>query len=429
MKILAVYYHGRKGKALDLGRLTFFEGKGQFEYSVEAIASNIALSPYNLVLRKGLIQAPSDPFHGIHGLFNDSLPDGWGLYIMDKAFKAQGVDLSSLTPIDRLAFVGDRAMGALSFQPDEGQKYLTTNVGKIDIDALAQEAVETYAGELDGVIDRLADVGSPSGGARPKALLGIKDDHAISGTRSLPEDYSHWLIKFPAGKTPDKRSEGSIEYLFAEMAREAGIEFPETRLISGKDDNHYFMVKRFDRDVHNARRHIHTLAGLLNLDFRVSIVGYKELLKVSSELTGSHKETSQLFRRMLFNIVSGNRDDHSKNFSFMINSQEEWVNSPAYDITYNHGMNGEHTMDINGKGKNFSLSDVNALAKLFSISPKAVSSMISDISDSLSCWAKEAQHHSIPKQQITEISKHINTHGKLLRPQPPSGNHGLTGAK
>lgn len=429
MKILAVSYHGRGGEALNLGRLTFYEGKGQFEYSDEAIANNIVLSPYHLGLRKGLIQAPSGPFLGLHGLFNDSLPDGWGLYIMDKAFKAQGIDVSSVTPIDRLAFVGNRAMGALSFEPDEGQKYLTTDLGKVDIDALAEESVETYTGELDGVIDKLADVGSPSGGARPKALLGIRGDHAISGTFLLPKDYSHWLIKFPAGKTPDKRSEGSIEYLYSEMARKAGIEFPEARLIPGKDDNHYFMVKRFDRDIHNTRRHMHTLAGLLNLDFRVNMVGYKELLKVCSDLTGSHKETSQLFRRMLFNIMSGNRDDHSKNFSFMINAQEEWVNSPAYDIVYNHGMNGEHTMDINGKGKNFSLSDVNALAKLFSISPKAVSSMISDISDSLSCWAKEAQHHSIPKQQITEISKYIDTHGKLLKPQPPSGNHGFTRPK
>jgi serine/threonine-protein kinase HipA len=416
MKILTVYYHGKEGEALNLGRLTFYEGKGQFEYSDEAIKRNIVLSPYHLGLRKGLIEAPPYPFHGIHGLFNDSLPDGWGLYIMDKIFKAHGIDVSSVTPIDRLAFVGDRAMGALSFQPDEGQKYLTTNLGEIDIDALAEEAVETYIGELDGVIDKLSDVGSPSGGARPKALLGIKGDYAISGTRLLPEDYSHWLIKFPSGKTPDKRSEGSIEYLYSEMAREAGIEFPETRLVSGKDDNHYFMVKRFDRDIHNTRRHMHTLAGLLNLDFRVNMVGYKELLKVSSDLTGSHKETSQLFRRMLFNIMSGNRDDHSKNFSFMINSQEEWVNSPAYDITYNHGMNGEHTMDINGKGKNFSLSDINALAKLFSITPKAVNSMISDISDSLSCWSKEALYHSIPNQQITEITKYIDTHGKLLKP-------------
>ena len=416
MKVLTVYYHGDLDEPLNLGRLAFYEGKGQFEYSEDALASGVELSPYHLRLANGLIEAGKEPFAGIHGLFNDSLPDGWGLYVMDRVFRQYDIDLSTITPVDRLAFIGDRAMGALSYQPDEGQKYLATDHGEIDIGVLAEKSIQMYAGELKGVIDELADVGSPSGGARPKALLGIKDDKAISGTLTLPDGYSHWLIKFPTGKTPDKRCEGSIEYLYSGMARDAGIDFPETRLISGEDDNHYFMARRFDRGDNNTRRHIHTLAGLLNLNFRVSMVGYSDLLKVCTRLTASHKETSQLFRRMLFNIMSGNRDDHSKNFSFMINLQGEWVNSPAYDVVFNHGVNGEHTMDINAKGKNFTLDDIEDLAKLFSISNKSANSMISDISDSLSCWANEAQHYSIPKQQITEISTHIDAQRKGLIP-------------
>jgi len=249
--------------------------------------------------------------------------------------------------------------------------------------------------------------------------LGIKGSDVISGTHSLPEGYSHWLIKFPTGKTPDKRSEGSIELLYSEMARNVGVDFPETRLVPGENDNHYFMVKRFDRGEHNKRLHIHTLAGLLNLDFRISSVGYRDLLKVCSHLTGSHKETSQLFRRMLFNIMSGNRDDHSKNFSFMTNEEGNWVNSPAYDVVYNHGMNGEHTMDINSKGKNFTLDDIKGLAKLFSISGKDVIVMFRDISESLSYWDSEAPHYNIPKEQINEISKYINLQRKLLSPESP----------
>ena len=420
MKILSVYYHGGSTDKIKLGDLSFYDRRGQFEYSEEALASNIQLSPYHLGLKSGLISGPEGPFNGLHGLFNDSLPDGWGLYMMDKAFRKNMVDLSTITPIDRLAFIGDRAMGALSFQPDEGQKYLTISKGEVDIDRLAEESINIYMGELDSVVDQLADVGSPSGGARPKALLGVKGDHAISGTHSLPDGYSHWLMKFPTGKTPDKRSEGAIEYLYSEMARNAGIDFPETRLMPGKDGNQYFMVNRFDRASNNRRYHMHTLAGLLNLNFREPQVGYESLLKTCSDLTNSHKEVSQLFRRMLFNLMSGNRDDHSKNFSFMINTEGEWVNTPAYDITYNQGLRGEHTMDVKGKGKNFTLDDINAFGKTFSITPKVVKTMIDDISDSLSLWVKEAPHFNIPTQQISEISSHINLLRKQLNPETPS---------
>lgn len=414
MKVLSVFYHGLSPAPLNLGRLAFYQGKGQFEYSEEALASNLQLSPYHLPLAQGLVEANRDPFNGIHGLFNDALPDGWGLYIMDKTFRQHGINTAEISPIDRLAFIGDRAMGALSFQPDEGQQYLAGNLGEVDINRLAEESTQIYTGELEGVIDQLADVGSPSGGARPKALLGISDKHVISGTSHLPAGYSHWLIKFPTGTTPDKRSEGAIEFLYSRMARDAGIDFPATQLLEGNNNNHYFMVERFDRDKHNNRTHIHSLAGLLHLDFRISAVGYPDLLKVCSSLTGSHQQTSQLFRRMLFNIFSGNRDDHSKNFSFMMNANGEWENSPAYDVVYNHGINGEHTMDINRKGKNFTPDDIYQLAKLFSISKKQVDAMFDDISGALSLWAAEARHYPIPKHQIKEITEYIANQRKRL---------------
>jgi serine/threonine-protein kinase HipA len=415
MKVLTVYYHGGPAAALKLGRLAYYQGKMQFEYSDEALQAGIQLSPFHLPLQNGLIEAGREPFTGLHGLFNDSLPDGWGLYLMDKVFKQHGVDLSGITPIDRLAFIGGRAMGALSYQPDEGAQYFNTEQALVDIDRLAEESVQMYTGELEQVVDEMADVGSPSGGARPKAVLAVNGDQATSGTHAAPEGYQHWLIKFPAGKTPDKRCEGSIEYLYSVMARNAGIDFPESRLIPGREDNHYFMVKRFDRGEHNCRHHIHTLAGLLNLDFRVASVGYDALLKACSSLTRSHKETTQLFRRMVFNVMSGNRDDHSKNFSFMLDKEGRWVNSPAYDVVYNYGLNGEHTLDINAKGKNVQLSDINELAERFSIDQKSVKRIIGDVSDSLSAWGEEAQHYSIPKPLITEISKYINRQRQSLQ--------------
>lgn len=414
MKVLSVYYHGQSGDPLFAGRLSYLDNKGYFEYSPDFLAQGINLSPFSLKLHGQLQIADATPFKGLHGIFNDSLPDGWGLYIMDKTFRQRGIETGSISPLDRLAYMGDRAMGALSYRPDEGAEHISLTVEKLDINALARESVDLYTGNIDEVLDSLAINGTPSGGARPKILLGLKGEDAVSGVSDLPEGYEHWLAKFPTGTSAEKKSEGSIEFIYSNLARQAGIHFPETRLIAGEDDNHYFLTKRFDRDPNNQRVHIHTLAGLINADFRVADCDYQTLIKVCSELTKSHEETSQLFRRMLFNVLSGNRDDHTKNFSFLLDASGSWKNTPAYDITYNTGINGEHTMDISGHGKNISMDHLKPLARVASLNMKDVSRMVDEIVESLSGWAAEAKHYSIPKGIIAEISAYIEAQRKRL---------------
>jgi len=415
MKILSVYYHGniKLGPVL-VGRLAYDQGLSKFEYDPIFLKSGLNLSPFSLEPH-ALLQSPTpQPFQGLHGLFNDSLPDGWGLYLMDKIFKKNGFPIEEVTPLDRLAYMGDRALGALSYQPDEGVQFQLKADAQLELNRLAEESIKLYTGELEQVLNELAVNGTPSGGARPKVLIGMDGSHTISGAYDLPDGYTHWLAKFPMGTKAEDKSEGAIEFIYSNMARTAGIDFPDTKLTPGEDNNAYFLTKRFDRGDKNRRIHMHTLAGLVNADFRVADFSYEKLIKVCMTLTRSHQETTQLFRRMLFNILCGNRDDHTKNFSFLMDENGIWKNSPAYDVVFNRGIAGEHTMDIMGKGKQITLQDIEPLAKVASLKMIDVKRMISEISESLSTWEKAASHLNIPNSQISEISKHIILQRKLL---------------
>ena len=416
MKILSVYFHGGEGEPINIGRLAAHQHKCHLELSSEFVASGMNLSPFMLKPTTELQEAQPTPFNGLHGVFNDSLPDGWGLILMDRAFKQHGIDTASITPVDRLAYMGDRAMGALSYKPDDGKQFFEDADDELDLDALATESVRLYEGEIEEVMDCLAINGTPSGGARPKVLLGLNGNKVIAGAGDLPDGFGHWLAKFPTGTSADKKSEGAIEFIYSNMARQAGVDFSKTRLVPGTEDNDYFVTNRFDRDDGNKRIHVHSLAGLINADFRVPDCDYETLIKVCSHLTKSHEETSQLFRRMLFNIMSGNRDDHSKNFAFLMDAKGVWKNTPAYDVTYNLGMNGEHTMDVSGVGKNITLDHIMPIAKLASVSKKDVKHMIDEVSSALSQWDQEAKNYNIPKTQLTDISKHIQGQRKLLVP-------------
>lgn len=416
MKVLSVYYHGIQDEpAIYVGRLAYQGRQGYFEYDGDFLKRNLPLSPFHLQAHQQLQSAPLEPFLGIHGLFNDSLPDGWGLYVMDKHLRKQGVNVEQLTPIDRLAYIGDRAMGALSYRPDDGAAYFDTQGEEINLDNLAKESVELYLGETEEVLNHLAVNGTPSGGARPKALIGINGRQTIYGAHDLAPGFSHWLAKFPTGSDVESRAEGAIEYLYSLMAIEAGIDFPNTQLISGKNNNAYFLVKRFDRLEHNQRVHMHTLAGLVHANFRVPDFTYENLFKVCQILTKSHLEVKNLFRRMLFNIVVGNRDDHTKNFSFLMDKNGEWKNSPAYDVTFNTGIQGEHSMLVGCSGKNITMKDIDYLAKRASISTRDVKQMLAEIFASLEIWHREVRHFNIPNHLIEDISGYMTKQSKLLQ--------------
>ena len=419
MKQLRVYFHGLDtDEPVLLGRLGY--GRGQrythFEMDSAFLRLGINPSPLRLETRTGLQPAPPNPFDGLHGLFNDSLPDGWGRYLMDRAFRQRGLDPDAVTPLHRLASVGARAMGALSYEPDDGGA--DPHVKPLDIPAIGLAATRQYLGDASELLDSLVRHASPSGGARPKILIGINDSDgsAVTGADDLPDGYSHWLAKFPTGTSATDQSAGAIEYLYSRMARAAGIHMAETRLIPGSKGNAYFVTRRFDRRSGNRRRHVHSVAGLVHSDFRMPDFDYLELLKLCDWLTRSHAEKTELFRRMVFNIVGGNRDDHTKNFAFEMKPVGEWINAPAYDLTYNAGLAGHHSMTIQGKGRGFVRDDLLKLAHTASIPRAAALRIIDEVSDAFSAWAKDAPSYPIPKERTGDIQHHIDRQRTRLQP-------------
>jgi serine/threonine-protein kinase HipA len=298
-----------------------------FEYEPAYLASGASISPFNLPLKSGVFVAKRIPFNGGFGVFDDSLPDGWGNLILDRYLKSKGIDSTKLTLLQRFALVGSTGRGALEYRPDYS-KSTTDEIINFDNLAVETEKVLTtdYSGET---LETLYKYGGSSGGARPKVFVKI--------------DGKEWLVKFKATMDPDNI--GKIEYNYSLLAKKCGINMPETKLFEEK----YFGVERFDRS-HSGKIHTVSAAGLLNANYREPSLDYEALLKLCHVLTRNMEEVYALFRLMVFNVAIKNRDDHAKNFSFQL-INNEWKLSPAYDLLPSAGFNGYHTTTVNGNGE------------------------------------------------------------------------------
>lgn len=298
-----------------------------FEYDPAYLTSGDSISPFNLPLKPEVFIAKRTPLNGGFGVFEDSLPDGWGKLILDRYLKSKGIDPTKLNVLQRLALIGSTGRGALEYRPDYSE---STKDELINFDKLASDAERILTSDYDGEsLDTLYKYGGSSGGARPKVFVNI--------------DGKEWLVKFKA--TMDPANVGEIEYKYSLLAKKCGINMPETKLFEGK----YFGVERFDRTP-MGKIHTVSVAGLLNADYRVPSLDYGDLLQLCHILTKNMEEVYTLFRQMVFNVVIKNRDDHAKNFSFqLING--EWKLSPAYDLLPSSGFNGFHTTTINNNGE------------------------------------------------------------------------------
>ena len=324
-----------------------------FEYDPEFLKTGFSISPFYLPLKPGVFIAKREPFNGLFGVFNDSLPDGWGMLLTDRLLKKQKINPEQLTPLDRLSLVGSNGMGALTYKPATVFKH---HEDTWNLNLLAKEVKQILHSNYDGSIENLFQKGGTSGGARPKVLITI--------------DNVEWLVKFQGSSDPDDI--GQLEYKYSEVAKKCGIEMPETRLFEGK----YFGTRRFDRQG-NQRYHVHSGSGLLYASFRFPSLDYTELIKASMALTRNIMEAWKVFRLMVFNVLTCNRDDHAKNFSF-IWKNGEWALSPAYDLVYSSGFNGQHTTTIAGKG-NPSKADIFEVAKLTGLSAKTASTIFDEV--------------------------------------------------
>jgi serine/threonine-protein kinase HipA len=342
-----------------VGELFNAAGKGiYFAYDQRWLATGYNLSPLTMDW-DDKPQLAKDPhlFDGLHGPFADSLPDGWGMLLMDRFFDSTFGDGTryTVTALDRLAYMGDRAMGAFEYQPKTEK---TEMVGPVDICQLYDASIQVQEGEVQEVLQKLRLAGGSPGGARPKAIVALSADggKATSAFGPLAQDYAHWIVKFRALHEPIET--GGIELAYADMARAAGVTMAESMILDiqmpDRQVERFFATKRFDREG-DRKIHMMTVSALMYANYRaLSSIDYPNLLKLTQVMTNSSAEVEKMARLMIFNALCHNHDDHAKNFAFLCHDpvktgdKEVWTLAPAYDVTFANAM-GEHTTDFGGR--------------------------------------------------------------------------------
>lgn len=390
------------GELLPVGKLAFSERQILFQYDASFLSSGLQISPFHLPLKPEVVRGDPTVFEGLFGVFNDSLPDGWGRLLLDRHMTKLGINHENLTALDRLTYVGHRGMGALVYEPDHGPE--KTSSEALSLDRLAQESRDVLDGVPKKVLEELLSLGGSPQGARPKVMVGVKKDKKsiIHGAEDLPKGYDHWLVKFVSSHDPEDN--GTIEYAYSLMAKEAGVHMPETYLFPAKKGAGYFGVKRFDREG-NKRIHLHTASGLLHADHRIPALDYKDILKAAWVLTKSMTEVEALFRIAVFNVMAHNRDDHSKNFSFLMRPDGTWLAAPAYDLTFSSSPGGEHNTTVMGEGKAPTAEHLLQLAGEFDI--KKADSIIEEVSSAVAQWDKFSKEAGVSAESAKRISKTI----------------------
>lgn len=392
-------------KPIPMGRLVFIDRKIAFEYSPQFLELGLELSPFKLPLKLGVQFSTEPVFEGLFGVFNDSLPDGWGRLLLDRKLRNQGIFPDNLTPLDRLSYVGLNGMGALQYRPAIARS-LDDSI-KIELDPLAGECAQFELREEDQFLDQLIRLNGSSAGARPKILVHV--DPTTNAIRASDNHRNHahcdWLIKFRSSIDP--KDIGSIEYAYHLMAKAAGVTVPQAKLFKSKQCSGYFGVQRFDR-TKTSFLHSHTLSGLLHADHRIPSLDYQTVMKATSILTKNVTELKKQFCHIAFNIFAHNRDDHAKNFSFLMDEHGAWSVSPAYDLTFSSGPGGEHCTTLMGNGRTPGTADLLKLAQVSKIDPKEAIEIIDQVKDAASHWKQFAKEAEVGKLSTAMIHKYLS---------------------
>jgi len=387
---------------IELGELVSLRKKIYFKYYPEFIDRGIQISPFKMPLSDKLLSADTEPFDGLFGVFSDSLPDGWGQLLLNRALSSRGILLSQISPMDRLAYVGLGGMGALIYRPEIGPKY--DSKGKLELDSIALQVNHVLEGTSSDVIEELFALGGTSGGARPKIFAGYNPatDNLIHGSADLPDGSEHWIIKFPSSSDPIDIA--NIEYAYYKMALDAGIEMNQCRLFTGDSGKEYFGTRRFDR-VDGQHLHMHSASGLMHDNFRLSNMDYGHLMDCAFKLENHVTAYEKVLRLAAFNIYAHNRDDHSKNFSFLMDHDGDWRLAPAYDLTFSSSSHGLHSTMIAGESKTPGRKHLLELAKHFSM--KNPNEIIDRVQDTISNWSKYAINNGVETSSMNLIKKTI----------------------
>jgi len=422
----------------DVGAVSFdtATGIGSFEFAPRFIRTGIELSPIKMPLSRSIYSFPeADPavFHGLPGMIADSLPDAFGNTVLDAWMASQGKSITDITPTERLKYTGRRGMGALTFHPATQRRGLNTSQ-PVEIESLVSVAQEILnkrtqfkvrlgeQGQEDAeAMLALLSVGVSAGGARPKAVLAFNDDftQVRSGQTDVPDGFTHFIMKFD-GVSEHRRDKeafgdpmgyGAMEYVYHLMATACGIHMMPCHLLNEGDRRH-FITQRFDR-VGNAKRHVQTLNGLAHISYKqAGSYSYAELFATARELGLGPDDAMQLFKRMVFNIVARNHDDHSKNFAFMLDDQHNWRLAPAYDLAYSYKPEnrwvGSHWMKLNGKRDDFLREDFYSLEKLSPLfSKRTIDRIVDETTEHVSQWNSLAAEHGVPSSLRKAVGEHL----------------------
>lgn len=399
-------------------------GEGiSFEYDKEFLRSGIEICPLMMPLSGNTYSFPglsAESFHGLPGMFADSLPDRFGNAVISAWLEKNNRDAGSMSATERLCYTGKRGMGALEYIPE-----LPINASAslhVEVDELTKLASEILESRKnisaridDSSMKQIISVGTSAGGARAKAVIAINETtgEIKSGQVDAGNGYTYWLIKFDRVKNNrDKEDEDDhehtrIEYAYYKMAIDAGIEMKESRLFE-KEGAYHFLTKRFDRSDEGDKYHMLSLAGMAHYDYNIAGENsYEDVSGILRKLELGHEAQRQLFVRMVFNVMAKNHDDHVKNISFLMDRTGQWSLSPAYDITYAYNpggaWTGSHQMRINGKRDGIDHSDLTAAGKVFGLSDAEINSAIDRVMCSIEKWKEYAEAAKVSESNAERI--------------------------
>ena len=422
MEVVTVKFRGD-----DVGAVSFNTetGIGSFEYDPRFIQTGIDLSPLKMPLSRKIYSFPeidAAAFKGLPGMIADSLPDDFGNMVMNAWIASQGKSKDDITPLQRLQYTGKRGMGALTYHPATRRKHLNASQ-QIEIEslvAIAQEildkreqfsvALNAHGEEDKEAMMALMSVGMSAGGARPKAVLAFNNDftRVRSGQTDAPEGFAHYIMKFDGVSEHRRDSQtfgdplgyGTMEYVYHLIAKACVIDMKPCRLLDEGNRRH-FITQRFDR-TGNKRRHVQTLNGIAHVSYKLTgSYSYAELFSVARELRLSPDDAMQLFKRMVFNVVGRNHDDHSKNIAFILDDQNQWTLAPAYDLVYAYKPGSKwvnnHWMRLNGKQDNFTREDFYTFRKISPLfTRRKIDRIIEETTAHFSNWTRLAIEHGVP---------------------------------
>ena len=360
-----------------------------FQYDEPFLGLNLPVSPLRLPVKPGVQVYDGRGRMEVFGVFEDAMPDNWGRRLVDRHFQKTLGRLPGV--LERLAYTGERAMGALTFHPPRESAPLPTT--ELDLAGLGRQAWDFDNDQIEDALPELRRLGGTSGGARPKVLVGLPEyDQAphqkiLPGDGELPAGYGHWIVKFNA--RADGPDAGTLEFAYAAIAVAAGAEVPEHRLIE-TDIGRFFAVRRFDRPAPGQRLHLHSAAGLLHADFRTPGDEYDMLFRLTEALTRDYAQKRELFRRVCLNVLACNRDDHLKNFAFLMGPDGIWRLAPLFDFTFNPGPNGWQTLSVAGEGQNPRRAHLLKLASQVDLRPRDASEIINQVRGAVSSFGKLA---------------------------------------